>query len=176
MIFRITYIIVAVTLLILAACTKFRHLPPEPKIEFRSFVMFDSIDILGNPSRAGKLEFYFEDGDGDVGIKVNEFSEEDTTNLFITGYRKIDGSFIEMTDSTDVLKPSDYRIPFIERSGQNHVIMGTVEVTFLYLFFTNNDTIMYEFYIKDRAGNLSNKEISCEIAFSGEGGCVTDSD
>ena len=138
--------------------------------------MLDSIDILGNPSRAGKLKFYFEDGDGDVGIMVNEFSSEDTINLFMTGYRKIDGSFFEITDSTDVLKPSNYRIPFIERTGQNQVIMGTVEITFLYLFFAADDTIMYEFYIKDRAGHISNKEVSCEITFGSEGGCVTDSD
>ena len=47
------------------------NIASRTSIEFRSFSMFDSVDILGNRQRAGVLEFYFEDGDGDIGIKAD---------------------------------------------------------------------------------------------------------
>ena len=35
----------------------------------------------------------------------------------------------------DILKPSNYRIPFMERTGQNKILKGTISITFLYLFY-----------------------------------------
>ena len=58
------------SLLILGSCTKIEHLSPIPSISFTSFTIFDTTDILGNESKAGRLNFYFEDGDGDIGLKV----------------------------------------------------------------------------------------------------------
>ncbi len=58
-------------LVVLAAgsCKKIEQMPPEPRIEFKTFEILDTIDILGNPAKAGRLKFYFEDGDGNVGLK-----------------------------------------------------------------------------------------------------------
>ena len=36
----------------------------------------------------------------------------------------------------DPLKPSSYRIPYMERLGQNKILKGTISVTFLYLFYS----------------------------------------
>ncbi len=152
-------------------CEKIRQLPPEPTIEFRQFTMYDTIDLLGNPAKAGILEFYFEDGDGDLGLKQPVEGESDTTNLFFTLYKKENGVFSEI-DESDPNDPADYRIPFMEREGQNKILQGTIEITFLYFFFELSDTIMYDFYVKDRAGNESNIVSSCEIPFSLEGICV----
>ena len=44
---------------ILGACVPIEKLPPEPAIEFRSFTLYDTVDMLGNDARAGKLTFYF---------------------------------------------------------------------------------------------------------------------
>jgi hypothetical protein len=44
----------------------------------------------------------------------------------------------------------------MERTGQNKILKGDISVIFMYLFFSEEDTIRYDFYIKDRAENLSN--------------------
>jgi len=162
-------------LYILNGCEKIRQLPPEPLIEFRQFTMYDTVDILGNPAKAGLLEFYFEDGDGDLGIDESGDNEPelDTANLFFTLYEKIDGEFVEVDDS-DPNEPADYRIPYLEREGQNKTLSGTVEITFLYFFYEPDDTIKYDFFVKDRAGNESNIDSTCEIPFSLDGVCVPD--
>lgn len=154
-------------------CEKIRQLPPEPVIEFRQFTMYDTVDILGNPAKAGILEFYFEDGDGDLGLKQPFEGQTDTTNLFFTLYNKDEGVFIE-ADELDLNNPSDYRIPYMEREGQNKILQGIIEITFLYFFFESTDTIKYDFYIKDRAGNESNIDSTCEIPFSLVGTCVNE--
>ena len=159
-------LVIVVALPFFSGCEKIRQLPPEPVVEFRQFTMHDTVDILGNPAKAGILEFYFEDGDGDLGLT-------DTANLFFTLYNKENGVFTEAGDS-DPNDPSDYRIPYMEREGQNKILQGLIEITFLYFFYEITDTIMYDFYIKDRAGNESNIASTCEIPFSLVGKCINE--
>ena len=146
------------SLLTLGSCTKIEHLSPIPSIRFNSFAIFDTTDILGNVSKAGRLNFYFEDGDGDLGLKVPSGGQSDTTNLFFTLYRKTDGIMVPATED-DPLYPSSYRIPYMVRLGQNKILRGTISVTFLYLLLLPADTIQYDFYIKDRALHESNVAI-----------------
>jgi hypothetical protein len=54
------------------------------------------------------------------------------------------------------MKPTGYRIPYMERTGQNKILKGNISVIFMYLFYSEEDSIRYDFYIKDRAENLSN--------------------
>lgn len=160
-----TYLSAAVFLsLIMASCVKIEKLPPEPKIKFTSFEVIDTTDILGNAYKGGRLKFYFEDGDGDLGLAAPlAGTERDTTNLFFTLYRRKAGILSPAPDD-DPLKPSDYRIPYMTREGQNKILKGTISVTFLYLFATPDDTIKYDFYIKDRAKHISNTASTCVIA------------
>jgi hypothetical protein len=152
-------ICLAVTVFSLAAlvsCGKIETLPEEPRIEYTSFTVFDTTDILGNIVKGGRLKFYFEDGDGNVGLPVpSDKTELDSVNLFLTLYRMTDGSIVPAPDN-DPLKPTGYRIPYIERTGQNKILQGHISVVFLYLFYTKEDSIKYDFYIKDRADNISN--------------------
>ncbi len=165
----IKYTITALLFITVAfSCRKIDSLPPEPRIEFTSFAVFDTTDILGNSYKGGKLKFYFEDGDGDLGLPQPSPDETaDTINLFMTLYRKEDGIMIPVSDG-DPLKPSGYRIPYMYRLGQNKILKGTIAVTFLYLFYSPQDSaiIRYNFYIKDRADNISNTESTSEIALS----------
>jgi hypothetical protein len=154
-----------ISLLTLGSCTKIEHLSPIPNIRFNSFAIFDTSDILGNVSKAGRLNFYFEDGDGDVGLKAPAGGQPDTTNLFFTLYRKTDGVMVPASKN-DPLYPSSYRIPYMIRLGQNKILRGTISVTFLYLFATPTDTIQYDFYIKDRALHESNVATTSEIILS----------
>ena len=151
-----------ITLFILDSCRKIEQLPPVPHIEFTSFTVFDTLDILGNNSKGGKLKFYFEDGDGDLGLAAPTGTQTDSTNLFFTLYRKTGGVMVPAPDN-DPLKPSAYRIPYMVRLGQNKILKGTISVTFLYLFYSPTDTIRYDFYIKDRALNESNTVSTNEI-------------
>ncbi|HUX96628.1 MAG TPA: hypothetical protein VMV47_12920 [Bacteroidales bacterium] len=153
--------------IILAAstgCFKVVQLPPTPSIEFTSFEIFDTLDILGNISKGGRLIFRFEDGDGDLGLGAPVGTQQDTTNFHLELYRKKDGSMVKVSDKYDPLLPySSYRIPYMERLGQNQILKGTISVTFIYQTYNTGDTIKYEFYIQDRADNISNTEETVEI-------------
>jgi hypothetical protein len=154
--------------IVVVSCIKIQQLPPEPRIEFTSFQVFDTLDILGNDCKGGRLNFYFEDGDGDLGLHPAESDESiDTTNLFLTLFRKTGGLMVEVPEN-DPIKPSPYRIPYIERTGQNKILKGTISVTLIYFLYDtiNTDTVRYDFYIKDRAGNISNTAATSEIALS----------
>lgn len=163
---RLHFQIIFITILFtLGSCRKIEQLPAVPHIEFTSFSVFDTIDILGNIAKAGRLKFYFEDGDGDLGLKPPSENQTDTTNLFFTLFRKKEGIMVQATDN-DPLKPSSYRVPYMERLGQNKILKGTISVTFLYLFYSPGDTIRYDFYLKDRALNESNVVSTSEIVLS----------
>lgn len=167
----IRYILaLAIVATVIVACHKIESLPDTPRIEFTSFAVFDTTDILGNNIQGGRLNFYFEDGDGDLGLKPYTTGYSDTVNLFFTLYRKAGDQFIEVPEG-DLLYPSDYRIPYMEREGQNKILKGTISITFLYLFYNkeDTDTVKYEFYIRDRALNTSNTEITCEVSLSDDG-------
>jgi hypothetical protein len=155
---------VILTLLAMGSCTKIEHISPIPYIEYTSFTIFDTTDILGNQLKGGKLKFFFEDGDGDIGLKPPG-GNSDSTNLFFTLYRKVDGVLVPATGE-DPLYPSDYRIPYMERLGQNKILRGTISVTFMYFYYEPTDTIVYDFYIKDRADHESNVAETREIILS----------
>jgi hypothetical protein len=157
--------IVLLEVSVLGSCKKIEKMPPVPRIEFTSFAVFDTIDILGNNCKGGRLKFYFEDGDGDLGLAQPSDEESDTTNLFFSLFRKTGGEMVPAPDN-DPLKPSSYRIPYLSREGQNKILRGTISVTFLYLFYSPSDTIRYDFYLKDRALNESNTESTSDIVLS----------
>jgi hypothetical protein len=163
---KIKYIsIVLVLLFAIASCKKIEQLPARPNIEFTSFAIFDTTDILGNHAKGGRLKFYFEDGDGNLGLADPSGSQTDSTNLFFTLFRKTGGKMV-LAPPNDPLQPSDYRIPYMVRLGQNKILKGTISVTFFYLFYTKADTIKYSFHIKDRAQNASNEASTGEIIVS----------
>ena len=158
-------IIVLIIIFTVDSCRKIQQLPATLHIEFTSFSIFDTTDILGNHSKGGRLKFRFEDGDGDLGLNAPVEGQVDSTNLFFTLFRKEGGVMLPAPDN-DPLKPSSYRIPYMERLGQNKILKGTISVTFLYLFYSSGDTIRYDFFIKDRALNESNTVSTSEIVIS----------
>ena len=84
-------------------------------------------------------------------------------DLFLTLYRINDG-IKSLAPDDDPLSPSNYRIPYIDRQGQNKILQGTIAVTFFYLFYNEEDSISYDFYIKDRAEHVSNTASTRSIA------------
>jgi hypothetical protein len=169
---KISFTILIFTLLIiLGSCGPIEKLPPEPAIEFRTFELSDTIDILGNPAKAGKLTFYFEDGDGDVGLTApDSIAFEPGSNLFLQLYRKTGGIF-ELAPPSDPLYPSEYRIPYLNTPGQNKILKGRIEVTMIYFLYNDTDTLYYDFWIKDRSGNESNTATTCVVVLGDTGTC-----
>ena len=156
-------VIVILSAFALFSCGKFESLPPEPHIEYKSFSVFDTTDILGNSIKGGRLNLYFEDGDGDLGLEAPfEDAEADTINFFVTLYRMTDGQLSQAPDN-DPYKTTGFRIPYMERTGRNKILKGNISVIFFYLFYTEEDTIRYDVYLKDRAGNISNSVSSSVI-------------
>lgn len=154
--FKVVPVSVLFSLLILNSCEPIETMPARPFIDYTSFTVFDTTDLLGNIVKGGRLKFYFEDGDGDLGLPVPvEDLEFDSVNLFLRLYRMNDGVLSPAPDD-DPLKPSGFRIPFMERTGQNRILKGNISVEFMYLFTTEEDSIKYVFYVKDRAEHLSN--------------------
>jgi hypothetical protein len=154
--FKAIPVIVFFTVFIVASCGKIETLQPEPRVEYTNFTVFDTTDLLGNQIMGGRLKFYFEDGDGNLGLEAPEDTDEsDTINLFVTLYRMNDGEFTIAPDN-DPFRTTGFRIPYMERTGQNKILKGNITVTFSYLFYSAEDSIRYDFYVKDRAGNLSN--------------------
>ncbi len=171
---RSVYIIIAAAVIMTGSCKPIGNLPDEPAIEFRAFTVFDTIDILGNPAKAGALKFYFEDGDGDLGLDAPAQPGDDPgSNLFLRLYRKTGNSF-ELAGPTDPLYPSNYRIPYLEAEGQNKILKGTIEVTLIYFLYGTSDTLYYDFWIRDRGGNESNTDSTCVFVITENGTCGTD--
>lgn len=162
-------VIIAFPVLGMVSCGKIQSLPPQPHISYTNFTVFDTVDIyLGNAGKGGRLKFAFQDGDGDLGLPNDPVAGEDSVNLFITMYR-IRNGVEELAPSDDPLKPSGYRIPYIDRSGRNKILKGTISVTFFYLFYSEADSIKYDFFVKDRAGNISNSASTGVISVFSDG-------
>ncbi len=162
---KISWFVPVVFGIIVFACGKIQSLPDTPKIEYTDFTVFDTVDILGNAAKGGRLRFKFEDGDGDLGLPTpapDAESKDDSTNLFFTLYRKT-GGVMAIAPDNDPLKPSNYRIPYMEVTGQNKILKGTISVTFFYLFYSEADTVRYDFYVKDRAQHISNTQSTVAI-------------
>jgi len=168
---RSVIIIVFAALLMMGSCRAIESLPDEPMIEFRTFTLTDTIDDLGNRGKAGIISFYFEDGDGDLGLDAPVTPGVDpSSNLFLHLYRKTDGVF-ELADPSDPLYPSEYRIPYLEAEGQNKILKGTIDVTLMYLLYNATDTVYYDFWIRDRGGHDSNTATTCVLILGENGTC-----
>jgi len=137
----------------ICSCTKIQTFSPEPEITYKSFRVVDTVDSLGNITIIGYLSFRFIDGDGDIGWEDgdNPPDNPEGRNLFFTTYEMIDGEFVKVSDSLR------YSIPYLENEGPNKVVKGEVIVKFNY-YYDDYDTIMYEFFMIDRALHQSNIE------------------
>lgn len=157
-------ILIITVLLSGLSCQKIESLPEIPSISFKSFILIDTTDVLGNEGKIGELTFDFEDGDGDIGLTQPDSLSVDSSNfnLFFTLFSKTDGEFIEVSED-DLETPLNYRIPYIKKEGQNKALKGEIQIDFIYLLF-EYDTIKYSFFIVDRALHKSNIETTREIA------------
>lgn len=137
-------------ILMVLSCTKPPDYPDEPVI---GFISFSKNQIVQDPlglNDTTYASFSFTDGDGDLG-------HNDSLNVFIT-------------DTRDGFEIPGNRIPFVPEQGASNGINGEITIMLLTTccYYENGlppcepstskptDTLRYEIYIKDRAGNRSN--------------------
>ena len=151
---------------IISGCGEIVSYPDVPSVEFKAFNLYTSTDILGNQILLGKLDMDFTDGDGDVGINQPSSGDLPDTlqfNLFLNLYEVINKIPNKIEGPVGELK---YRIPYMERIGQNKTLQGTITVDIEYKSI-EYDSIFYTFYILDRAFNRSNTDTTRLIIFTG---------
>jgi hypothetical protein len=157
-------------LLLLVSCRKIVDYPDEPVISFTSVISKDSSDVLDNPVKRVTLTFHLTDGNGDVGL-----TNADTTgpfhkdslyyyNLFLQEYKMENGNYVEVP-APDGLRR--YRIPDLTPTGQNKTLIADISVTVEYPYSIADPLpytdFRYEFYVVDRALNISNRDTSAAI-------------
>lgn len=165
---RKTVLILIIASGILSGCPAPKVLPDTPSVEFMSFFLEEKPNALGTNVLTGTLTFYFEDGDGDIGFypSLDSLNAPDTVNynLFLTLHEKVNGIY-EMIDTSELETKPFYRIPPLDRKGQNKTLRGEIEVQLEY-YTIDYDTLKYTFYLLDRAYHRSNTDTTSEIVFT----------
>ena len=150
-------IITILIALIITGCTLENvDYPPEPAIEFLSTEVKIDVNALGQNQINVKLAFYLIDGDGDVGLTQNDIYPPYDANFFPTFYGIKNGDL--KIDTT--LIADTYRIPWVGDLGQDNTLKAEIFSDFEYPFNDQfpfpYDSIVYSFYMVDRALNESN--------------------
>jgi len=160
----------------LCACKKPVRYSDIPEIKFISFekkpkeyLIVGGIPVL--EMNKGELIFYFQDGDGDIGLnKSDMYPPFDSTsvyyhNFFCDYYEKRNGIF-EKIDSVEIkgkMAPFNHnaripRLSYLPEESIHGEIAITISPDYYITSSPYNDTILLKFYIVDRKLNKSNTE------------------
>ena len=152
-----------------AGCVKTEPVSPVPHIAFESIEVFYAYDtVLDEYILAGELVFNFIDGDADIGIYPEEVDtmqwNRENYNVFLIPFEKID-SVYHQVPLEKTKPPPWYTIQHdtkLDRVGQNRTIKGSINLMIYDL--PVYDSMRYDFYITDRAGNESNVESTTDFS------------
>lgn len=146
-----TSILILISSVIFISCFKTPEYPNEPVIKFVAYSVVQPYIVPDT----GILRISFTDGDGDLG-KLSNADSGSLSRVFIKVLKY------------DIEKPPQI-IPIIPQKGTTKAISGTLDIylagaTGVGLFDESScllyshpfDTLQFEIYIKDRAGNKSN--------------------
>jgi hypothetical protein len=141
-----------------ASCSRIPEFPVEPIIEYKGISQNTIEQSRGGGIALDTIEirFSFTDGDGDLGSK-------DSVNIFLQDSR--DGSIqLFKVNPIPKLGAGDGLRGEIKILMTNSVVTGYFCCTFPNTFLTclpskqhPTDTLSYQIFIRDRAGNISNK-------------------
>ncbi len=141
---------VVMFLFAVAGCKKEDDISPIPAITFKSLIVGNN----GIRDTAAILTFSYIDGDGDLGVLSDQTTEP--YNLKIATYERVNGTFVYLINQ-------DGYIPNLTPKARNKSISGDITDILQLPLNKTNDTLHYEVYIVDRAGNESNKIITPDI-------------
>lgn len=141
-----------------SSCFKAPDFPTTPVIEY---VGFQKIVRLDQTSAANKdsvtITLKFQDGDGDLGYSSAErdiAAKAQNYNYVVKAFRKKNGRITEFTPLESL---SGY-FPRLKLDDKIGPIEGTLDysIDFLHPFTFKRDSLQFQIFIKDRAGNISN--------------------
>jgi len=157
---KFLFLILLSTLLFwFSSCVEKQVYPDIPSLEFKTFIKmthpagYDSVGII---------VLTYTDGDGDLGL-----DKKDTTsyNFFVTYYKMNNGVLSPGTIFNPVTQTYDtifFNNRFYDLAPPDYIgwIKGEIEDTIRPLYdprsSKSRDTIMFQIYMTDRAGNKSN--------------------
>ena len=130
------------------SCEKADEYSIIPEIKYKNFYLSPGYE--GMTIATGNLVFTFIDGDGDIGNfnSPNEETDADSVNMFISGSFKDGGDFTPFYTNS-------LNLPYLEGGIYKKSIKGEIKIE-IDLTILTPDTLIYTFYIVDRAGHESN--------------------
>jgi len=152
------FAVLTVIVFSLSGCLKREEYPIEPKIKFENFIKYTNENGIDTK---GLLVFSFTDGDGDIGLAPHDtlppyHREGDYYFNFFIFYNELQNGQIV---SVELPQPFHIRLPVITPTGNNKAIKGEIEVEIdIFNPISTYDTILFDFFIVDRALNHSNTE------------------
>ena len=133
------------------SCKPAVEYPDEPVVSFKEFYFADTV-ILGNTVKQGTLLFSFTDGDGDIGFDTIQPRQN---TIFMTKYKLKNNELTQMNLLVDL----NYFVERLYSDDKRQATSGDIKIEDLNEYTASfGDTIMYKFYIVDRAGNRSNTD------------------
>lgn len=151
------YLFIASILFVFSACYREPVFSLKPAIEFKDIKKIVVTDnFSGSKKDSVVISIAFTDGDGDMGLttKQIESTYKGKYNYVVKALRKNKATFTEV-----VFDPSlSGFYPRLKLNDKVGPIEGTLNysVDFLHPFTRKNDTLKFEIYVNDRAGNQSN--------------------
>jgi hypothetical protein len=144
--------------IVFSGCYKEPEFPETPTIEFQDISKAIRIDQFSGANKDSvTISLKFQDGDGDLGLNSEEISSaqlNEDYNYVVRVFRKVRGNLVEFK-------------PFIPYSGfffrlkkddKPGPIEGTLDysIDFPHPFTPKRDSVQFQIFLKDRAGNISN--------------------
>ena len=156
------FLSLALIIVLINGCFSPPDLPNAPEITFNGIQYELTTDVLGNRLDSVTVSIEFKDGDGDLGA----VSTSDPTNYFITVNRKESGVFNEVTFPGG----ANFNGRFLINNGQDldGAIEGRLDYGFNIFIGTiqPSDTLQFDVFIRDRAGNQSNTVTTSQIVIN----------
>ena len=161
-------IFILLVLIISLGCNKPIEYPNEPIIKFLSLVKLKSLDPNSLVKDSAVVLIEFTDGDGDLGLPVNEKEKPKiNSNFFYRVFKKKDNVWneISLPPNSTFAYPFEAWIPTLNKTGKKRPLKGKIsaDVSPAFAFFSKNDTIRLEIFVKDNTRNISNSITTTEL-------------
>lgn len=149
------------SVIIIPSCVKEKEFPPIPAITFLHYDAYapDSADCV----------IAFKDGDGDIGILESDATTPNDYQLKYLYKDLLTGVFLPYdsnlaTPEMDTLFYS-YRVPNLTPDGQYKALDGEIRAKLRAapIYHPAHSIVKFEIFLRDRAGNVSNRVMTNEI-------------
>jgi hypothetical protein len=153
--------LVLFTLIAIISCEPEEKISDIPQVGFKSLNGPFLVQQGTITSYGAELVFEFRDGNSDFGVDMTQHPI-DSINFYMIAFQKMNGVY----DSVDFeLYGRKYTIKKEEKLDREGAVKGEIKVLVTYVLRPPFDTMRYDFYILDRAGNMSNVASTTDISF-----------